>query len=246
MTTPERLLQETEEKYPNAWKTVRRLLAGREELGGWPDWCYMPMAGAYAIASGGGALPPGRQQDISILAALAAWRPTKAIVEVDEAILRSLLEQPMPEALDAGALTDLPVWCLYVDLSALEEAPAGVFLHLEHDANDGHAEFRGLIVGEAVGGEALTTEPVLLDLGDTPEEGARSVLQEAVRVAQQTGHTIPIEMGTTDALAERARPFLSLAQYLASPLAEWNPSAPQRPRRRPDLAASQVQRFTVQ
>jgi hypothetical protein len=35
--------------YPDAWKKVDEFRAHRMELGDWPDWCFLPLAGTYAI-----------------------------------------------------------------------------------------------------------------------------------------------------------------------------------------------------
>ena len=66
--------------YPHAWKQVDDFRASRKELGDWADWCFLPLAGAYAIVSKGGSLhSPHQVQHVGILGALAAWRVTQGI-----------------------------------------------------------------------------------------------------------------------------------------------------------------------
>ena len=228
MDLPTRLHNDVTREYDGIWNQVSSFLSVRgHDVPDWPEWCYMPMAGAYAIVSGGGSLPKRKRPDISKVAAIAAWRPTRAIVEVDPAQLRSLWEGEIPEEVGAADLSSLPVWAPYVDLQGVDGASAeGAILHLEHDANDGHAEFRGLLIHED-----LSTRPAVLDLGRGLEEGARSVIEEAVRVAHKEKEQVPVELGMTEVITERVRPLLSIALYLASSESTWRPERPMRPAR---------------
>ena len=68
----------------------RRLEAGgrvpcqAKGTGGLPDWCFLPLAGTYAIVSKGKTLQsPNQAHHIGILGALAAWRVTQAIYRFD-------------------------------------------------------------------------------------------------------------------------------------------------------------------
>jgi len=228
MDLPTRLHNDLTREYKGIWDRVKDFLGARgQDIPDWPEWCYMPMAGAYAIVSGGGALPKWKRADISKVAAVAAWRPTRAIVEVVPTRLQSLWEGEVPEEVGADDLSSLPVWGPYVDLQNIDSAPAeGAILHLEHDVNDDHAEFRGLLVHED-----LSTTPAVLDLGKSLKEGARSVIEEAVRVARDEKEQAPVELGVTEAMTERVRPLLSIALYLASSKSTWHPERPMRPSR---------------
>lgn len=221
--TPIEWLSEYGRRYPSAWRQAEGFRQARgRELPDWPAWCYMPMAGAYAIVSGGGSnrVPPHLVDDIGIVTALAAWRITKGVYRFDRALLASLWEQPMEETVTKGDLVRLPRWCVYVDLPGREVAGdqvEGAWIHLEHDVRDGHAELR-LVLNL---GEALRALPI--DLGGTLVEGARSVAGEALRVADREGQHLPIVPGMTAALAEMVRPLASVAAYLASSRAEIEP-----------------------
>ena len=75
--------------YPDAWKQVDDFRANRKGLGGWPDWCFLPLAGAYAIVSKGTTLRSIDQaRHVGILGALAAWRVTQGIYRFDPTVLR--------------------------------------------------------------------------------------------------------------------------------------------------------------
>lgn len=60
-------------KYPNAWKLTEMFRENPPEP--WPDWCFLPLAGAYAIVSGGGSrrVSIDDATDIAAVAALTAW-----------------------------------------------------------------------------------------------------------------------------------------------------------------------------
>jgi hypothetical protein len=243
MDLPTRLHNDLTREYDTIWDQVSGFLGARgRDIPDWPEWCYMPMAGAYAIVSGGGSLPKRKRPDISKVAAIAAWRPTRTIVKVDPARLQSLWEGEVPEEVSAADLSSLPVWGPYIDLQGVDDASAeGAILHLEHDANDGHAEFRGLLVQED-----LSTTPAVIDLGRSLEEGARSVVEEAVRVAHEEKEQAPVELGVTEAMTERARPLLSIALYLASSESIWHPERPTRPARSTVDPPPQSTVYTVQ
>ena len=54
------LLSSFKEEFPDVWKHYDSFLADRDELGGWPDWCFCPIAAAIAIVPGGGDATTGR------------------------------------------------------------------------------------------------------------------------------------------------------------------------------------------
>lgn len=66
--------------YPEAWKAADEFRAdrGQDGLPNWPEWCYLPLAGWYAIVSGGGSnrVPAQLIRDVGRLAAtVRAVRP---------------------------------------------------------------------------------------------------------------------------------------------------------------------------
>ena len=156
-------------RYPKFWRSYEDMRRDRVRLGDWPAWCYCPVAGAYAIVSGGKDTPlsPAQQCEIPELAAVAAWRPTKGIYRFDPDLWRALIDTPIAGELPVDVLQRLPEWCVY--LEAVDAIPGaskltdgrpvfGFFAHLEHDANDGRAELRILIDA----GEGLV--PIILHL----------------------------------------------------------------------------------
>jgi hypothetical protein len=191
---PARWVAEYARRYPGAWAEYDRLRAMRgRELPDWPDWCFCPLAGSYAIVSGGGdnRVPPERTDDIGILGALAAWRVTQGIYRFDEELYASLLATPLDREIPADVLERLPEWCVYVETPGLmwldvprQLAIAGFFAHLEHDAGTGRRELR-LVIDH--GGPRNELEVLPIHLGGTIVDGLRGMVEEAARVVAETG-----------------------------------------------------------
>jgi len=154
--------------YPQAWSQVERLRSGRgRDLPKWPAWCFLPLAGWYAIVSGGGdnRVPPDRGMDIGRLAAVGTWRYSQGIYRFDPDVFDALWTTPMTGDIPADVLLRLPQWCIYVETPGRQfsDAPLhGFFAHLEWDAGDQRHELRLLLDSEQI------LLPVPLHLGDWP------------------------------------------------------------------------------
>ena len=46
---PGNILHSFSRLYPDAWKQMDEFRAKRKELGNWPDWCFLPLAGSLAF-----------------------------------------------------------------------------------------------------------------------------------------------------------------------------------------------------
>ena len=75
---PATILSGISKRYPGSWQIIDQFRAdrGKHGLPDWPEWCYCPMAAAYAVVSGGGSLDDSLSAiaDVPVLAALAAFR----------------------------------------------------------------------------------------------------------------------------------------------------------------------------
>jgi hypothetical protein len=112
---PRKILEAFSRLYPEAWRQVDDLLARRKELGDWPDWCFLPLAGAYALVSRGTSLAPGeRVEHVGILGALAAWRVTQGIYRFDPTTFDALWETPVTGDIPTEVLFHLPEWCVSI------------------------------------------------------------------------------------------------------------------------------------
>lgn len=213
-------------RYPNAWKLAADMRQRKgSDLPDWPDWCYLPIAAAYAIVSGGGALRPEQGPDIGRVAALAAWRVTKGIYRFDADLFDALWATPLTGHLPDDLLERLPEWCCYVETPGrkwINEPLHGFYVHLESDANNGRRELRLLLDLETNG---LLPVPLHLTGGN---------LTEAVERAWAEANKHGANFGDDDLLlhsqqvARFLAPLISLVLYLCSEepdVAEANGSA---------------------
>lgn len=221
---PKLLLAEMSRRMPTVWEQIKYFRKGKgKDLPDWPDWCYVPIAGGYAIATAGG--PPNANLFDPLLSpasitALAAWRVSQGVYRFDADLFNSLVAQPLESRLPCEAFKRLPEWCVYIEtygLPFLDVRTEGFFAHLEWDANDGRIELRLLIVPEERPNIALA-----LHLGDwTLEEGLRRMRVEAEKHA---GAFPQFEKTHADAIV----PLLQLLLYLCADNADM-PVRPEHP-----------------
>lgn len=231
---PVAALRDAGRQYPQAWRLLDdfRARRGRDGLPEWPDWCYVPLAGAYAAVSqarGGGRIPHQVAGDVGRLGALAAWRVGQGIYRIDPALYAALIATPIDGDLPCDVLYHLPEWCVYVecpDLSWFGLRLHGVWAHLEWDANTDRAELRLLLDLDQ------GPQPVPVHLGPWPlAEALRRTFAEAGRQAGLQGVALPRLPGDDTAGAGQLAPMLSLLLYLCSTAAEIHSGArrPMRP-----------------
>jgi hypothetical protein len=220
-------LQAASKAYPGAWKQYDAFRQDREALGGWPDYVYCPLAGAYAIVSGGGSnrVPLHLIGDVGRLGAMAAWRPTQGIYRFDPDLYVALWASPISGDLPCDLLHYLPAWCVYVETGPIQQAEGfhGFFAHVEYDPNDGREELRLLLDME----DALTPVPLHLGPWDL-----RTALDETGRVAR--GNAVELGLpapGNLGALAVHFEPLVSLLLYLCSDGADYERRERSRPKR---------------
>lgn len=206
--------------YPSAWETMDDFRAGRgRDLPAWADWCFCPLAGAYAIVSGGG---PNRLSaldqiaDVSAIGALAAWRPTQGVYRYDNNVLTSLWATPLEGRLPDELFYRLPEWCVYVEAGGqvcLDGELYGFFAHMEWDANSGHPELRLLLDMES----GLIPIPIHLGGGAGIREALEATVFAARRHAADAGiNASGLKMAWAQAGADAIAPLLSLLLYLCS------------------------------
>ncbi|MBF0213009.1 MAG: hypothetical protein HQM00_05500 [Magnetococcales bacterium] len=176
------------------------------------------MAAAYALVSGGARLTsPLAAADVSILAAMSAWRLTKGVYRFDRDLHQSLITTQLTGDIPADVLLRIPEWCVYMDTPGLPWMGTflhGVWVHLEWDANDSRQELRILL---ATTDDRLI--PVSVHLGQwSLLEALERMGREARRQADLAGITDDLLLIQTD-LALMARditPIISLVLYLCA------------------------------
>lgn len=201
--------------YPGAWVQAESFRSGREPGFDWPDWCYLPLAGAYAIVSGGGParLSLDKIGDVSRVGALAAWRMTQGIYRFDPAVYEAVIDTPVGGDLPCSVLMQLPEWCVYIETPGMALSSGrlhGFWAHLELDANSGEIELRLLIDQDA------GLLPVPLHMGPWS-------LAEAISRAVDLASVHSLALGLPAAAGEArkawriwAEPLVSLVLYLCS------------------------------
>ncbi len=138
-------------RFPNAWALAEQFRQTRGvEVPDWPEFVFLPMAGWYAILSGGGSNRVPREQigELPRLAALGAWRVTQGVYRFDPTLYADLVATPIKGDIPSEILYRLPEWCVYIETPSLTmpdgEAVHGVWAHLEDDHRHGH-ELRLLV-----------------------------------------------------------------------------------------------------
>ncbi|QDE31990.1 AcrVA2 family anti-CRISPR protein [Shewanella polaris] len=158
---PVQHLNEATKKYPGAWKSLQYIRKGKGiDLPDWPDWCLTPMAAHAAIVSTQyNRLSLNFSCEISMLAALDAWRYTQGIYKFTDTLYESIRNTKISRNIPADVLFRLPQWCVYIETPS-DKNQFGFFAHLEHDIATGRAEIRFLLDQE----NGLV--PLILHLGD--------------------------------------------------------------------------------
>ena len=221
MTTADRLrshLRRIQDQYPGIWRQVESFRAGRgRDLPGWPDWCYLPLAGAYAIATGGrdDVMPQG--VDVAVIGALAAWRATQGVYRLHDELLDAVWETPVDQ-MPAEVLYQLPEWCVYVETPG--RAIDGFYAHLERDARDGRPELRLLLDAQGY----LTPIPLHLTR-PTLDECLAAAIEEARTQGERHGLLYPDSSALDPGAIIRdtlpiLRPILSVILYICAAAGE--------------------------
>lgn len=232
MTNPKNLIKEIGRKYPNVWQDIKSFRSGRgKDLPNWPDWCYMPIAGAYSIVFEGlKYLHPSKLRlSPAVIAAAAAWRVTKGIYRFDTGIYDALVSQPMDSNIPCNALKRLPEWCIYIETQGtcyLGKPIIGFWAHLEWDVKIQREELRFIFFYEDTGMNQLAVH-----LGDwTIEVGLDKMLLEAKQLANEVGIRYDAS-GHASRIAPEVTPFIQLILYLCSENVDM-PRVPAHPRTR--------------
>jgi len=227
LSRPALLLRDIGRRYPNAWKQYDIFRQDNGVSLHWPDWCYCPMAAAYAIVSDGGSLDGqlGAIGDVQLLAALAAWRVGQGIYRFDPALAEAIKSTPIT-ALPVEVLYRLPEWCVYIEEA--HEPGCGFFAYLESDANSGLPELR--ILTDPPNQERM---PIALHLDQpTLDLSVAAMLAESRRQMVRLGntHSAATMPDLVENIAEAVTPLLNLVLYLCSEAADLGGERPQRPK----------------
>ena len=224
MQNPLAFLDYFSRKYPGIWKRLIEIhfMKGRG-LPGWPDWCFIPIAGAYAVISGGGSsrVPPKQIQDVAAITALSAWRLSQGIYCFDETVYRELLKTSLDGDLPVEILYRLPEWCIYVETPGMDWD--GFFVHLEWDANSGRTELRFVFLAN----KGFFIFPLHIEAGSLYDAVRAAVHGSKMQQAPFSGfpHALVPNENIWD-IVQKIRPCLALVIYLCSSTAEYKGPSP--------------------
>jgi hypothetical protein len=213
-------LNQYEAKYPGVWRTIDDFRQDRGiELPAWPDWCWCPLSGAYAIISAHIKQPRLTLEyiaDVAPLGALAAWRMTRGVYRYDSDLFRALWNTPLEGNLPVEILYRLPEWCVYVQVPADTDCfwfgtrVRGWFAHLEWDVNVNRPELRFLF--DAIEPDRLIAFPLHLDYHQLQD-----CVLAALEVARNNWVTEGPEPETVlQEFVRHISPFLSVTLYLCA------------------------------
>ncbi len=221
--------------FPDVWLQVDHFRAARgKDIPDWPNWCFLPMSGAYAIATQGRDiedLDPVARKGLWVIipeiAALASWRPTQGIYRFHPEIFSALWDTPVDGDIPVELLYRLPEWCCYVDCYGKQYGAsplAGFFVHLERDTNDGRHELRLLLDM----GEQNRIFPLIMHISGKKRvsDMFSGFVDESGRVARLQGAELPKDFAESKAqvaqvFSKMARPLMSLILYLCSTTPEF-------------------------
>lgn len=224
-------------RYPDAWSQLAGFRRDKKALGGWPDWCDVPLSAAYAIVTAGTDRQPSNT-DASVVGGLGTWRLTQGVYRFDADLLEALWTTPI-ERVPAELLYRLPEWCVYLETPGRQFSNArmhGCFVWLEWDVNARRTELRTIIDT----GDMLY--PLILHLlpGGTLEACLDAAMGESLR-------NMPTDRNMPAGLWEAARDIMrqvwpgiiALTLYLCSDEPDMTNSAgtaatPRPPTRRKD------------
>lgn len=222
---PKLALTAVGKRYLTAWKRADEFRADRPQP--WPEWCYLPLAGWYAIACEAAKLRnlssrPDLMADVAKLGALGTWRVTQGIYRFDPTLYAALADTAIGGDLPTEILYRLPEWCVYLETPGLQWAGTplhGVWAHLEYDTRAGRTELRLLTDSDAV------LLPIVLHLGTwSLAESIERAIAQAMRNAQAVGlGQLPSALTGIDhggLLRPLLAPVLSMLLYLCSQHAE--------------------------
>lgn len=245
---PLRHVQLAGKAYPGLWKQMDDLRHRRGEVGGWPNWCFLPLAGAREAA-----LAIGIDLDAFgsvIVGALASWRTTQGIYLFDRTIFDELWITPLEGTIPIEVLEGLPEWCCYIAFPEPRQFSGidvqGFFVQLQYDLESHQRDLHIVFDMMRASGDQFLAPTVLRLVGNLADCVSASLEKMKKSIENDDGRSLGLK-SRGDALAflerssasnrlEYLTPILSLILYLASTTREIShPDGrpPMRPQAKP-------------
>lgn len=217
MQRPEQQLIATKRSYPDVNKMIDDFRQSKgKDLPNWASFCFMPMAGWYAITCqmlGKYQLALDDMPIMQQIAAVGTWQFSKGVYQFDDALYQALITSKIEGTMPSEILHRLPEWCLYIESPGLQFdglKAHGFYVWLEQDANNGRTELRILIDCE----ERLISVP--LHIGSwSVKEAVERYMKDANLQGSLAGYGL-LEPGQEDidSMAHDIMPFVSIILYI--------------------------------
>lgn len=188
-----------------------------KDIPNWPNYCFIPIAGWYAITTQALGKPQLGLADIALMQALAAthtWQFSKGFYQFDTDLYNALINSKISGDLPSEVLFRLPEWCIYIDTPGMlcdGQNVHGFFAHLECNAETGQAEVRLMLDCD----EYFVSVPVYLGNWSLTT-AIDKFLVEAGRHASELGGDLASSLDNIENIADDIAPFISLLLYLCS------------------------------
>ena len=208
-------------QYPEIWRTVEGIRFDSKKTPNWPEWCFCPVTVWRDILI---SYPQANPEDLSLLAAVGAWRYTQGIYRFDPDMLDALFKTKLEGMLPSNVLFRMPAWSVYLDLPGWVISPfspiSGAFCFLEFNPNRARAELRIVLDFS----DSLFPTPPLW-LGDWPitEAMTKSVDNSMNLLRKEKPGATILEYANSEGLnssiakmAQAVTPIVSVLLYLCS------------------------------
>ena len=241
---PKQILDYYSKIFPDAWMVADNMRSSRGRgLPIWPEWCFLPINGAYAIVSEwamkeglsvDGRLELDLVNEVGVVNSLAAWRYTQGVYRFDPDVFAAVTATKVTGELPGDILLQMPEWSLYVETPSFNNLN-GFFCGLVYSLRTNKPELMLIIDNDNGSSEMpamLQTMPVRL--GDwSLEEAILKTVEASKRGAKSIGldpSDLPEERVTN--LKNMLEGIISLIVYICSVKGEvgTGKSRPQMPK----------------
>jgi hypothetical protein len=220
-------LRAWERRYRKCWRRIGELRAyyTRRHPEDLPAWCWIPSdavlhyftaESAWSFLDASRELGVAGDTDLVALTALAAWRQTKGIYQVDPDLAREVVATRLDDRLPVQVLKRLPAWCCYLASGEAIGPAAGFYVFLDWVVLARHAALTFVFDLDTPQEQGL-----LMDWSVPLVEGSsvRTAIRQAVEVARDhpgRPRGLARSLGSDRLLDEFLFPALALTLYLCA------------------------------
>jgi len=166
--------------YPGWFSILDRVRASRDEIGGWPDWCLLPIATSLFLCTQfRDTIDVLETAHSELMSALYAWEHTRTVWHFDDELARALEETTSLDAVPSELMLRLPGWAVVIPI---DKAVAITWLDYTSEPDRG-AELQISILSNDK--EGLDHFPIIISLKyGTLGEGLRAIIAENKNLMQ--------------------------------------------------------------